>query len=238
MKHAFSFLCIILCIFLFSSCNEDEGFGGNSSIEGYVYKVIHYDDNLSFRTEIIPAAKENVYIIFGNKTDDFFGDKTDAGNNGLFRFDYLRPGNYVLYAFSEPADGKKEPVFVNVNMGKKTNARADTLFIHTGKAYGTAMIKGNVYTTYYHNGNYRDEGLGTGMRAYIKHDGEEGYFDDIRVIDGVFYFQKLLPGKYIVGVETEDKDTEAVSLVTQSITITDTGIIYECPEVFKVNTAV
>ena len=236
MKH--NFLFILLFIFLLSSCNKDEGLGGNSSIEGYVYNIVHYDDNLSFRTEIIPAAKENVFLIFGNKTDDFFGDKTDTGNNGLFRFDYLRPGDYVVYAFSSPANGKKEPVFTNINIGKNKNVRSDTLFIHTGKAYGTAMIKGFVTTTYHHNGVYRDKGPGTGMRAYIKHDGEDGYFDDIRVVDGVFYFQKLLPGKYIVAVETEDEDTEAVSLVIQTVTITETEKVYECPNVFNVNTSV
>ena len=238
MKHIFLFPSILLCVFLFSACNQEEGLGGTSSLEGYVYNIVHNDENLSFRTDTFPASGKNIYLIFGNDINKYFGDKTDVNNNGLFRFDYLRKGDYVVYTFSEPANGNKEPVFAEISIGKSANVLPDTLFIHTGKAYGTAMIRGEVTTSYHHNGSYRGEGPGTGMRAYIKHVGENGHFNDVRVIDGVFYFQKLLPGKYEVAVETEDPDTEVVSLVIQTITITEAGKVYELPELFRVNTSV
>ena len=237
MRQTLLYSCLFLCICLFNSCNKDEGIGGSSSLEGYVYNIIHYDNNLSFRTETIPAAKEDVYIIFGENQDDYFGKDTEADNNGLYRFDYLRKGNYIIFAYSELADGKREAVYKEVNIGSGVS-QAETLYIHTGKAYGTAIITGKVYTTYHHNGDYRGAGPGTGIRAYIRHAGEITYFNDARAVDGMFYFQKLFPGTYEIAVETEDENTEVVSLVIKTITITETGKIYEIPEVFEVNTSV
>ena len=237
MKQTLLFTCFFLCICLFNACNKDEGLGGSSSLEGYVYNVVHYDDNLSFRTDTFPAAKEDVYLIFGEDPDFYFGKDTEADNNGLYRFDYLRKGNYIVFAYSELANKKKEAVYKEVKVGGGVT-KADPIYIHTGKAYGTAIVMGSVYTTYHHNGTYRDAGPGTGMRAYIKYPGEITYFDNARVVDGLFFFQGLFPGTYEIAVETEDKDTEAVSFVIKRITITETGKIYEIPEVFEVNTSV
>ena len=237
MKQTLLFTCLFLCICLFNSCNKDEGFGGSSSLEGYVYNVIHYDDNLSFRKDTFPAAKEDVYLIFGENPDFFYGEDTEADNNGLYRFDYLRKGNYIIFAYSEAANGKREAVYREVNVGSGV-AKVEPIYIHTGKAYGTAIITGVVHTTYHHNGEYRDSGPGTGMRAYIKYADEFTFFDNARVVDGLFFFQKLLPGTYEIAVETEDKNTESVSFIIQTITITETGKIYQIPEVYEVNTSV
>ncbi len=53
---------ISLLLLLSFSCNTDEGIGGSSSIEGYVYNVIHLNDDYSFRTDTFPAAGEKIYI--------------------------------------------------------------------------------------------------------------------------------------------------------------------------------
>lgn len=233
---SFIYSFFFLLLLLFSSCNKDEGLGGSSSVEGYVYNVIHRDDNFSFATDTIPAVKEDVFLIFGDN-DDYFGDDVETDKDGFYRFEYLRKGNYIVYAYSQFADGSKEAISQTIHAGSGKN-RADTIFIHTGKAYGTAMIKGTVYAWYYHNGNYRDDGPGTGMRAYIRHAGEEAFFDDIRVVNGIFIFQKLLPGNYEIAVETEDKNTEKVDLIIQSVTIKETGKIYEIEETFEVEVAV
>ena len=237
MKQKHLYLSLFFCICLFNACNQDEGIGGSSSLEGYVYNIVHYNDNLSFKTDTFPAAKEDVYLIFGENKDNYFSKDTEADNNGLYRFDYLRKGNYVIFAFSNYASGKREAVYRNVKVDGGTS-KVETIYIHSGKAYGTAIIKGTVQTTYHHNGNYQGEGPGTGMRAYIKHAGEAAFFDDIRVIDGVFFFQGLLPGAYEVAVTTEHEETEIVSLIIKRITITETGKVYEIPEVFRVNTSV
>ena len=209
-----------------ASCNRNEGLGGTSSLEGYVYNVIHYDDNFSFRKDTFPALGKKVYITFGNEAQ--VGDDTDAGQDGYYRFNYLREGNYTVYALSEAASAEKTAVSQKAKVSGNLT-KAQPIYIHSGKAYGTAMIRGKVEASYYHNGSYRDEGPGVGMRAYIRHVG-----DDVRVGGGTFMFQKLLPGEYEVAVETEDKNTEKVSLVIQSIRITETEKIYELPEVYYV----
>lgn len=237
MKIKF-FISFLISIFLFFfSCNRDEGIGGASMLEGYVYNIVHYDDNFSFRKDTIPAVKEDVFLIFGNDPLNYFGEDIETDQNGFYRFEYLREGNYKVYAYSETADKKRVAVMKDAIVAGKHN-RVDTIFINTGKAYGTSIIKGTVFTTYYNNGVYMDRGPGTGMRAYIKHQGEDGYFDSARVVDGVFYFQKIFPGTYEIAVETEDIATEAVRLIVKTIAVNETGVIYEIPETFMVNTAV
>lgn len=237
MNKIFFYSFISLMLITFSSCNQDEGLGGSSSLEGYVYNIVHYDDNYTFRKDTFPAAKEDVFLIFGSGIDDYFGEDVETDNNGFYRFNFLKNGNYVVYSFSELSNKQKVAEYKKAKVDGK-NSRADTIFINTGSAYGTSIISGKVEATYYHNGSYRDSGPGTGMRAYIRHKGESAYFDDVRVVDGLFYFQKLMPGRYEVAVETEDKSTEAVFLIVKSIEITKTGVIYEIPGVYEVNVSV
>lgn len=230
---------LLFSVFIFTSCNKEEGIGGSSSLEGYVYKVIHQDDNFSFYTDTFPAVREDVYLIFGDREDDFYGDDVKTDQNGLYRFDYLRRGDYIVYACSDFVDGHKVGETKKVAVSKGFN-RVDAIYIHGGKAYGTAMIQGSIYATYYHNGAYRDEGPGVGVRVYIRHAGEIASFDDIRAGEnGIFIFQKLLPGDYVISVENEDRYTEKVTVVaSEVIRIEETGKIYTIPETFRVSVSV
>jgi hypothetical protein len=232
-------LCIsALALFALSSCNSDEGTGGSSSIQGYVYNVVHSDDNYTFSADTLPAVKKDVYLIFGENENEYFGNDAETDKNGLYRFDYLRKGDYVVYSYSEYPDGRREAISQTINVGKGRNEAA-AIYIHSGEAYGTAGIKGYVFARYYHNGSFRDEGVGTGMRAYIKKTGTEGFFDDVRVADGVFVFQKLPPGEYEVAVESEDADTERVDLVYSApVTVRETEILYIVPDMFFVDVSV
>jgi hypothetical protein len=232
MKHTQTFFICFLSLLLFASCNKGEGLGGTSSLEGYVYNVIHRDDNFSFTRDTIPAVKEDVFLIFG--TDDYFGDDIETDRYGRYRFDYLRSGKYVVYAYSSFADSRKEAIFKEVKVGSGLN-KAPDIYIHTGKAHGTSMIKGSVFVRYFDAGKKVDEGPGVGIRVYIKHLGEETHFDDVRAGDnGVFVFQKLLPGKYQIYTVTEDPDTEKATAVIQTIEITEAGKVYELQEAFSI----
>jgi hypothetical protein len=220
-----NFLLFVLSFLLLVSCNKNEGIGGSSHLEGYVYEVIHRDDNFSFTTDTIPGIKKDVFIVYGD--DDYIGDDVKTDSNGKYRFDYLRKGNYLLYAYSEYANGEKEAISQKVNI-KGKSGNSEPIYIHSGKAYGTAIIKGRIDAKYYHGTSSLGTEKATGIRVYIGHAGEDGYFDDLHSADGLFYFQKLLPGEYRIGVETEDK-AEIVTLVTRFVTITETGIVYEIP---------
>jgi hypothetical protein len=203
-----------------------------------VYNVVHNDDDYTFSADTMPAEKKDVYLIYGDDEHEYFGDDVETDRNGLYRFDYLRKGAYIVYAYSEYADGRREPVEQKIRIGKGVGEAAP-IHIHSGKAYGTAIIRGHVFARYWHNGAYRDQGAATGMRAYIRKTGTEGFFDDVRVADGVFVFQKLPPGEYEVAVESEDPDTERVDLIySLPVTIRETEKIYTIPETISVNVSV
>jgi hypothetical protein len=228
------FLFLFLGLLLFSACNKDEGLGGSSSLEGYVYQIEHSDDNFSFQTDTFPAVKKDVYLIFGNNENDYFGDDVETDKNGLYRFDYLRKGSYIVYSYAESGDGRKDAISRNVQVGSGSN-NADTIFIHTGKAYGTSMIKGYVYASFYDGTRKVDEGWAIDADVYINREGEEMFFDRIRVGDqGIFIFQKILPGKYEIWVYSENPETRKLTPVKQTIEVEESGKLYVIPDRFEI----
>jgi hypothetical protein len=225
--HFFLFLLLLL-----ASCNKDEGLGGSSSLEGYVYSVVHYDDNFSFSTQTFPALDKDVFLEFGD--DLSVGERTKTGREGYYRFDYLRKGDYTVYALSSFADEHKAAVAKKIKVGGGSN-QADTIFVHSGDAYGTAMIKGCVYA-YFSDKNDKIIAVGPAINSdvYINHYGDEMFFERIRVGDqGFFIFQKILPGKYEVWVYDE-ADSRQLTPIKQIIEVDEAGKIYELPERFDI----
>ncbi len=217
-------------VFLFSifvllaqGCINDEGEGGTGTVEGFVYRVIHSKDLYVFRADTFPAAKESVYITYGNSP--IYGDKMDAGYDGFFRFRFLTKGKYSVFAYSNNADGSKTAVFDTVTIGAGATGRTKNIYIHEGSAYETSFIKGIVRVTYVHKGVvYASNQTGAGIRIFIRKKGNPYQFDEIRAgVDGVFIFQKILPGEYEVYTLTEDATTEALSEVLQSVTVSKAG---------------
>jgi hypothetical protein len=95
-KHFFAYLMILLLGF--SSCEKGPGIGGTSTIRGKVM-VREYNADFTILRDVYPAAKEDVYLIFG---DDFvYGDKFEANYDGSYEFKYLREGNYTVFAYSK-----------------------------------------------------------------------------------------------------------------------------------------
>ena len=83
---------------LISSCAKPEGEGGTSTIQGKVYA---YDYNGSgVLQEEFYAADENVYIIYGDE-DNYYDDRYETSFDGSYRFQYLRPGTYTVFVYSD-----------------------------------------------------------------------------------------------------------------------------------------
>ena len=228
-------LLIITClttISFFTSCNTNEGEGGSGSIEGKIYLVQHPDDNYSLETDTIAASKTDVFIIYGN--DDYFGDDTETDADGFYRFKYLTPGNYTVYAYSTLSTGEKIAVPQTITIKRGENGVVPDIYIHEGKAYGTSIIKGSVYATYIHNGDIVGQGWALEHRVYFKNIDDPYHFDDVRVgEDGIFMFQKIAPGTYEIFTITEN-DEEIPSVISQTVTVSEAGIIVELPTVFNV----
>ena len=224
----------IVCSALVISCNRGEGPGGTGAIEGTVYKVLHPDDNYNLETDTVLASKEDVFLVYG--TQSFYGDDEETDHTGFFRFDYLRPGTYTVYAYSTLANGERTAVSQTVEVQRGKTTTVPDIYIHEGKAYGTSIVKGHVWAYYIDkNGNVIMQGWAYGQRMYIQRQGEDYPCEDVRVgMDGVFAFQKLSPGTFTVFTFNEDED-EIPSVVSKTISVPETDHIYWFPDTFRIN---
>ena len=223
-------LILAVLVFSFAGCTKDEGVGGTATIEGSVFKVLHPDDDYDLSTDTIVAAKQDVFIVYGN--DGFVGDDVETGEDGSYRFRYLKAGTYTVYAYSELATGERVAVKQTVEVKRGETVTVPAIYIHTGKAYGTSMVKGWVRATWFDkNGNMLNSGWAYGERVYIQRLGEPYYFDDTRVgLDGIFYFQKLQPDTYVIFTYGDDPtnstNMETPVPVCDTITVDKTDSIY------------
>lgn len=232
LKTFKSFLILAVMALLLSACNKGPGEGGTGTVQGFVKLVHHPDDDYTLTPDTMVAAKTDVFIIYGDEA--YFGDDAETNANGMYRFEYLRPGNYTVFAYSTLPSGEKVAVSETVELQRGTIANVPTLYIHDGKAYGTSVVKGRVHAAYYHNGSYRGEGWACEHRVYIRRVGDDIPFDDTRVgPDGYFAFQKLQPGEYEVYTVTQDFN-EVPDFVFQTIMVEEAGQVYEFLEQFEV----
>lgn len=217
MKYGKVFLAIMMMCFALSSCNNKEGEGGTGTIRGHVKLVHHPDDDYQLNVDTLYAAKTDVFIIYGD--DEFYGDDTETNPDGLYQFEYLTPGRYTVFAYSTLATGEKVAVAQSVNLERGQVAEVPTIYIHDGKAYGTSIITGKVWAWYFHNIEYRGEGWAYEHRVYLRKLGESYHIDDVRVgLDGIFAFQKVLPGTYEVITYTQDAQ-EVPSPIIDTVTV-------------------
>jgi len=233
MKKRINFILALFAVaLLFTSCNKGPGEGGTGTVQGYVKLVHHPDDDYTLTPDTMVAAKTDVFIIYGDEA--YFGDDLETNAEGLYQFEYLLPGNYTVFAYSTLPSGEKVSVSETVELARGAVVNVPTLYIHDGKAYGTSVLKGRVHAAYYHNGSYRGEGWAYEHRVYIRRLGEDIPFDDTRVgPDGYFAFQKLQPGEYEVFTVTQDFN-EVPDFVFQTITVEESGMVYELPEQFEI----
>lgn len=229
MKRYFAFFAV-LAAFSFISCNKEEGVGGSATIQGKVFKVIHADDNYDMSTDTIVASKQDVFIVYGD--DGFVGDDVETGEDGAFRFRYLTAGTYTVYAYSELANGEKVAVSQTIAIKRGETVTLPDIYIHTGKANGTLMVKGWLRATWFDkNGTTLNTDWAYGERVYIQRLGEPYYFDDTRVgLNGLFYFQKLQPDTYIVFTFGESPSNgtnmETPVPVCDTITVSQSDTVY------------
>lgn len=223
------FVLAALTLFM-AACNKEEGVGGTATIEGTVMKVLHPDDDYDLTADTIIAAKQDVFIVYGD--EGFVGDDVETGDDGSYRFRYLKAGTYTVYVYSELATGERVAVKQTVEVKRGETLTLPTIYVHSGKAYGTAMVKGWVRATWFDkNGNLLNSDWAYDQRVYIQRLGEPYYCDDTRVgLGGVFYFQKLQPDTYVVFTFGDDRSNndnmETPVPVCDTIVVEKTDTIY------------
>lgn len=225
MKNLIKLLPFFALFLFFSSCNKYEGEGGTATIEGKIMLVLHDNDNYNLTVDTFAAAKTDVFIVYGD--DVLYGDDMKTGADGRYSFKYLKKGTYTIFAYSTLASGEKIVVSETVTVRNGEKVTMPTIYVHEGKAYGTSMVRGQVWASYLHNGNDRGSGWAYEHRVYIRRVGEPYHFDDVRVgVDGYYYFQQLLPGEYEVFTFTEDSN-EVPSPLFKTITVSEAGQVYD-----------
>ena len=222
------FVALLALCFGLASCNSHEGEGGTGTVRGYVRLVHHPDDDYQLQADTMIAAKTDVFIVYGD--DDYYGDDTETNPDGLYQFEYLTPGKYTVFAYSTLVTGERVAVSETVNLQRGSVAQVPTIYIHDGKAYGTSIVKGKVWGMFFHNAEYRGEGWAYEHRVYLRRLGETYHLDDVRVgMDGVFAFQKVLPGRYEVITYTQDA-FEVPSPLIDTITVEADEILEMTPD--------
>jgi len=224
-------LIITCCLF---SCNK-EGEGGRATIEGTVYSINHPDDTYTLETDTMPAVKTDVFIIYGD--DTYFGDDVETDQNGHYRFKYLKPGTYTILAYSVYPSGRKEAVTQTISVKGGSSVTVPDIYIHQGKAFGTSIIMGTV-TAFYINKDGDIVGTGPAYehRMYLQRANEPYFIDDTRVgLDGIFAFQKVEPGDYIVFTTSSSTDgNEIPSIVQKTVSVENADEIVTIEENFIV----
>jgi hypothetical protein len=122
-----------------SACTKVAGDGGRASISGKV--IVNerlYINGQCVDTVTYSGAKEDLYIIYGDG-DAMYDDKIEVSYDGSFKFEFLQPGNYTVFGYSEifhPGNNipnndddykTMEVVSKTVTIGKKENADIGTI---------------------------------------------------------------------------------------------------------------
>ena len=127
---------IIICAIAigFSACKKDSGEGGNSVIEGQVYKIFSFQNptnGLIDTTYFMLDVGKDVFIVYGHDKTEVYDDKFETDYNGKYHFEYLRKGDYTLYTYADSTDGSMikhdYPIFqqITISSNNSTNKVVD-----------------------------------------------------------------------------------------------------------------
>lgn len=220
MKLAFlAFLLVLLPL----SCQKSEGLGGTGSISGAITEQF-YNDDFSLLIYEKPAVDEEIYIVFGDKEE--LGARERTNDLGQFRFKYLYPGNYRVYLISDDSSSVlnmevEKSYEINLDRGVDYSLGSVEKLTTLDFDEGTAMIKGVVRVIDYVDlSTYPDLVVdktyyATEQEVYLTYNNHTFYDERIRTqTGGVFEFGKLIPGKYLIFLYSDDitGESDKVSL--------------------------
>jgi len=133
MKKLVLFLSLLIS---FSSCEKEAGEGGTSVIEGQVYKIHTFQnfttgewDTLYYQLD----SGKDVYIIYSDDINAVYDDKFETDYNGVYRFDYLRKGNYIIYTYADSIDMNNVsydfPLFTHITISNNNSVNTVEDFV-------------------------------------------------------------------------------------------------------------
>lgn len=206
-----TFILTVGALLFLTTCTKDPGPGGNSVIKGKI-KIVEYNEDFSEVRGTYYAQDEDVFVIFGD--EDIYGDDFKTSPDGSFSFEFLRPGKYTLYVYSEDSSGTSVtgeiPVYqeVEISENKEVVDVGEIVILKTSKINsGTSSISGRVFAKEYSPdfslliGQYYifDEDV------FIVEGNHQYYSDDLKTdVDGWYKFDRLPIGHYKVYAVSRD----------------------------------
>lgn len=224
----------ILFSLLNISCSQEEGFGGNSHINGTLVTKFYNSDFSVYQGEA-PAIDQDVFLLFGENLT--IGEDLAVSNYGQFEFSYLWPGSYQLYYMSDDTLSKswdEISISLNIELAKNETLSLDTLYTYKALDWdeGHAIIKGSVKMIDYVNESVypnlvvKDTYPAQEQEIYLTYNHADFYQERIRTDEnGQFVFNNLLKGHYKIVVYSEnvqDTNKKALIPVISELEITDT----------------
>lgn len=109
-------------LFILISCNK-EGPGGTSTIIGKVYAVNYKNAGGIYvkTSDPYPLTDERIFLIYGDDSTKIYSEDTRTDWQGKYKFEGLRKGNYIVYAYSDDTTStikRQVPVFARVTIDK------------------------------------------------------------------------------------------------------------------------
>ena len=237
-------LVTFVVILVATACSQDEGVGGNSHIRGKLM-VNYYNDDFSqlLSSEPLPAQDEDLFLIFGE--DSVVGEKTSTSYTGDFEFEYLWPGNYKLFYYSEdtlPSLSNKidTKIVREITLAKNETKILNDLVIYKSLEWneGTSTISGTVYLINYKNSGEDVKYIvpAQEQEIYITYGNHKFYDERIRTSsDGTFVFKNLIKGSYRIFMYSEDiTEKTAYNVVEKTIEITEDNQDINIEDIFYV----
>lgn len=214
-------------LLLACACSQEEGIGGSCKISGTIVERV-YNDDFSLLLEKRAPVDEDVFLAFGS--ENAVGEDTKTGLNGEFEFNYLWPGNYTLFYYSEDSLYSKEEVArtIDITLSGKEKLKLDTLYIDRTRDWdeGNATIFGKVMVTNYKNSSSwpyleeKDVTPAQEQEVYITYGNHPFYDERTRTQDdGTFYFRNLIKGTYRIFLYSEDV-TGGTAYITKEYYVT------------------
>ena len=163
-------------------------------------------------------------MIYGGDQESVYDDKIKTSHNGKFEFNYLRGGDYSVYACNDD----DTYVMRTAHCGKKGTTEVEPIYIHDGKNTGKAGIVGNVEILYSAVDDYE---AGVEVRVHIRQLGQVGDKDERSTDEGNFRFSCLKPETdYVVWVASETRKNSVIVAVSDTIRTGKAGEIVKCKD--------
>jgi hypothetical protein len=218
----------VIILFLLS-CTKQEGEGGLNSIQGVVM-IQNVNSLLEKSGAPYFAQDEKVYISYGENTTVDNDVSTSAQGN--FIFQYLTPGNYSVFAYSDDTVAFNAQSKMGVNQqvsikNKKDKVTLDTIIIYKHVDYndGVAIVEGNLNLFVYFPGStviVMDTITAQDKDVFIQYMNDSGVMDKVATAyDGTYKFTNLIPGTYKIFVYDDDAFSKEDFIVSQTFTITE-----------------